>query len=40
MIQELLDYGLSEKEAQETFKLCSHKLPIKTKTVGRRELGV
>ena len=32
--------GLSEAEAQEAFNLCSHKLPIKTKTVGRRELGV
>jgi large subunit ribosomal protein L16 len=32
--------GLSEEEALATFKLCSHKLPIKTKTVGRRELGV
>ena len=32
--------GLSEEEALATFKLCSHKLPIQTKTVGRRELGV
>ena len=32
--------GLDEKEAEETFRLCSHKLPIKTKTVGRREVGV
>ena len=32
--------GLSEEEAHATFKLCSHKLPIKTRTVGRRELGV
>ena len=32
--------GLEEKEAEEAFRLCSHKLPIKTKTVGRRELGV
>ena len=32
--------GLDEKEAEETFKLCSYKLPIKTKTVGRREVGV
>ena len=32
--------GLNEKEAEETFKLCSYKLPIKTKTVGRREVGV
>ena len=32
--------GLSEEEAEEAFKLCSYKLPIKTKVVGRRELGV
>ena len=32
--------GLSELKAQEAFNLCSHKLPIKTKTVGRRELGI
>ena len=32
--------GLSEKEAHATFRLCSYKLPIKTKTVKRRELGV
>ena len=32
--------GLSEEDAQATFKLCSHKLPIQTKTVGRRKLGV
>ena len=32
--------GLNEKEADETFRLCTHKLPIKTKTVGRREVGV
>ena len=31
--------GLDEKAAEETFRLCSYKLPIKTKTVGRRELG-
>lgn len=31
--------GLDEKEAQEAFRVCSYKLPIKTKTVGRRELG-
>jgi len=31
--------GLDKKEAEETFKLCSYKLPIKTKTVGRREVG-
>ncbi len=32
--------GLNEKDAEEAFKLCSYKLPIKTKVVGRRELGV
>ena len=32
--------GLSEKEAEEAFKLCSYKLPVKTKMVGRRDLGV
>ena len=32
--------GLTEEEAITTFKLCSHKLPIQTKTVGRREVGV
>ena len=31
--------GLDEKEAEETFRLCTYKLPIKTKTVGRREVG-
>ncbi len=31
--------GLDEKEAEEAFSICSHKLPIKTKTVGRREVG-
>ena len=31
--------GLDEKEAQEAFRICSYKLPIKTKTVRRRELG-
>ena len=31
--------GLDEKEAEEAFRLCSYKLPIKTKTVGRREIG-
>ena len=31
--------GLNEKEAEETFRLCTYKLPIKTKTVGRREVG-
>ena len=32
--------GLDEKDAEQAFKLCSYKLPIKTKTVGRREVGV
>ena len=32
--------GLDEKEAEATFRLCAYKLPIKTKTVGRREVGV
>ena len=32
--------GVVEKEAEETFRLCTYKLPIKTKTVGRREVGV
>ena len=32
--------GLDKKEAEETFRLCTYKLPIKTKTVGRREVGV
>ena len=31
--------GLEEKEAMEAFSVCSHKLPIKTKTVGRREMS-
>ena len=31
--------GLDEKEAQEAFRICAYKLPIKTRTVGRRELG-
>ena len=31
--------GLDEKEAQEAFRVCAYKLPIKTRTVGRRELG-
>ena len=30
--------GLNEEEAKEAFKACSHKLPIKTKLVARREL--
>ena len=32
--------GLNESEAQEAFKLAAHKLPVKAKMVGRRELGV
>ena len=31
--------GLDQKEADEAFRLCSYKLPIKTKAVGRREVG-
>jgi large subunit ribosomal protein L16 len=31
--------GLDESEAQEAFKLAAHKLPVKAKMVGRRELG-
>ena len=31
--------GLNESEAQEAFKLAAHKLPVKAKMVGRRELG-
>ncbi|WP_179850586.1 ribosomal protein L16, partial [Candidatus Pelagibacter communis] len=31
--------GLDQKEAEEAFRLCSYKLPIKTKVVGRREVG-
>ena len=30
--------GLDFDQAKETFRACSHKLPIKTKLVGRREL--
>ena len=30
--------GLDFDEAKETFRACSHKLPIKTKLVSRREL--
>ncbi len=30
--------GLSFEQAKETFRACSHKLPIKTKMVERREL--
>ena len=32
--------GVSEEIAAEAFKLCSQKLPIKTKLVSRREVGV
>ena len=31
--------GLSEEDAQEAFRVCSHKLPIKTKVVGRRDFN-
>lgn len=31
--------GVDEATAAEAFRLCSHKLPIKTKLVTRRELG-
>ena len=31
--------GLNQEEADEAFRLCSHKLPIKTKAVNRREVG-
>ena len=31
--------GVPEEMAQEAFRLCSHKLPLKTKMVSRRELG-
>ena len=31
--------GLDEADAQSAFKVAAHKLPIKTKMVGRRELG-
>ena len=30
--------GLDEKEAQEAFKICAHKLPIKTRFVKRHEI--
>ena len=32
--------GMDQKEADTAFRLCSYKLPIKTKVVGRREIGV
>ena len=31
--------GLDEVDAQDAFKIAAHKLPVKTKMVGRRELG-
>ena len=31
--------GLNQEEADKAFRLCSHKLPIKTKAVSRREVG-
>ena len=31
--------GLNQEEADEAFRLCSYKLPIKTKAVSRREIG-
>ena len=31
--------GLDEADAQSAFKVAAHKLPVKTKMVGRRELG-
>ena len=31
--------GVAKKDAEEAFRLCSHKLPIKTKAVGRRGVG-
>ena len=31
--------GLNQEEADEAFRLCSYKLPIKTKAVSRREAG-
>ncbi len=30
--------GLNEEQAKEAFKACSHKFPIKTKMVSRREI--
>ena len=32
--------GLDQQEADTALRLCSYKLPIKTKVVGRREIGV
>jgi len=31
--------GLDAEEAQDAFRVCAHKLPIKTRVVPRRELG-
>ena len=31
--------GLDQKETEEAFRQCSYKLPLKTKTVSRREVG-
>ena len=31
--------GLNQEESDKAFRLCSHKLPIKTKVVNRREVG-
>ena len=31
--------GLSENEAQEAFRICSHKLPIKARMVSRRDFN-
>ncbi len=31
--------GLNQEEADEAFRLCSYKLPIKTKAVNRRDVG-
>ena len=32
--------GMGKEEADEAFRLCSYKLPIRTKAVGRRDIGV
>ena len=32
--------GLTYEQAKETFKACSHKLNIKTKIVGKRNIGI
>ena len=31
--------GLSQKDAEEAFRICCHKLPIKAKTVSRRDFN-